>query len=305
VTRHREYVGDCTRLVEELQVDGFVVKPEDLEVLDSMIRCCELFPTEDPDNPPVFRASLDDGSVVQFHDVDELRAHPNTPPARIVGLTVTRLGDGNRRVEVELAESGELVIDACGPAGLVEAALHRLRLQLRGLDQEYSWFVRLFVIDRRPRVQAALLAILACAVLLYSVGLYLYALNVGVDISGDLIPPGMTYYQAVEGAIRSDDVGDKLDVLLIGNLRGFMNVTDFLQSIRTTVIACLWAILILGAAAWILWHLKRYYPPSFFALGHQQEKLARMQRTRDLWVGAIIVSFLVNLVAGVLVATLG
>jgi hypothetical protein len=124
-------------------------------------------------------------------------------------------------------------------------------------------------------------------------------------VNPSILPAGTAYYQRVEAAIQSDDLGEKLDVLLMGNFRGFMNVSDFFRIMRAIIVACLLAILILGAAAWISRHLKRYYPLSFFATGHQQEVLTRIEKKRDLWVTGIIIGFIVNIIAGILIAILG
>ncbi len=306
--KHREYIGNNTRLVEKLPVDGYVVKPEHLQKLHSIIIDCELFEKNDStdnDCKVTYHAFLEDGSVFQFHSIEEVLDHPNTPPEVIEGLRISRLGDEGRKVEVELDNSGEIIIDACGSPHIVEGVVHTLGQHLRALDQQFSGLVKTFVLRNRPRRLAIRLIALAASMLLLLLGYYLYSLNVGVDVSPDLISPGMTYFQRVEEAIHSQDLSEKLDVLLLSQYRGFMNVTDFLQLLRSLMIACLLIVLILGSAAWISRHLKRYFPPSFFAIGHQKEQLVRIEKKRELWIAGIIVGFVVNIIAGILVAIFG
>ena len=281
--KHREYVGNNTRLIEKLPIDGYVVKLEHLQRLHSIITDCELFQRDDPTDgtcTPTYRAFLEDGSVLQFHSIEELLGHPNTPPEVIEGLRISALGAGDEKVEVELDNSGEVVIDACGPPHVVEGVVHTIGQHLRALDQQFSWFVKSFIIVGRPRRLAAILAVEAALMLALLLGFFFYSLNVGVDVSSDLISPGNTYYQRVEEAIHSQDLTEKLNVLLLGKFHGFINVTDVLHLLRGLMVLCVLAVLILGTAAWILRHLKRYFPPSFFAIGHQKEILVRMEKKR-------------------------
>lgn len=191
------------------------------------------------------------------------------------------------------------------PPHVVEGVVHSIGQYLRALDQQFSWFVRSFVLNSHPRRLAAGLAVWATLMLVFLLGYYLYALRVGVDVSSDLISSGMTYYQRVEEAIRSQDLTEKLNILLLSEFRGFMNVTDFLRLLRNLMVACLLAVLIPGSAARISRHLKRYFPPSFFAIGHQKEVLVRIEKKRELWIAGIIVGFIVNIIAGILVAIFG
>lgn len=306
--KHREYVGSHTRVIEELAVDGYVVKPEHLQRLDSTIKTCELFGDQDPNDvhcPIRYHAFIEDGSIRQFQSLDDLIDYPNTSPEIIEGLRVGRCTDDDRKVEVELSTFGEIIIDVCGPPNVVETIVHTLSRQLRALDQKYSWLVNRFVLGGRPRRLSIFLLVQVVLLLMFSIAYYVYGLKVGVDVDPNVLPGGTAYAQRIEAAIQSDDLSEKLNVLLMGNLRGFINVSDFFQITRAIIVACLLAILILGAAVWISRHLRRYYPQSFFATGHQQEVLTRIEKKRDLWVTGIIIGFIVNIIAGILIAILG
>jgi len=302
---YREYVGKNTRIVQRLLVDGFVVKPEHLRQLHALVTDCEVFKNSSQNSPVKYRALLENGNVVQFRDLDEILNYPNTSPEVIEGLRISRLGAGEQKVEIELDSSGSVRIDACGSPHIVEAVVHTISQYLRAVDQQFSWFARIFVLDRRPRRLATMLAAWASLTLVFLIGYYIYALNTGVDVSADMLPSGMTYYQQVEEAIQSQDMAEKLNVLLLGQFRYFTNVTDVLQRTRNQIVACLLGILILGIAAWISRHLKRFFPLSFFAIGHQREVLARLEKKRELWIVGIIVGFVVNIIAGALVAIFG
>lgn len=115
--KHREYVGNNTRLIEKLPLDGYVVKPEHLQRLHSIITDCELFQgdsSSDRSCTVIYHAFLENGNVFQFRSIEEVLSHPNTPPEVIEGLRISALGEGDEKVEVELDSSGEVVIDACG-----------------------------------------------------------------------------------------------------------------------------------------------------------------------------------------------
>lgn len=308
VQEQREYVGANTRVVQVVLEDGFLVKPEHLRRLHSVLAECPLFESgaEDDERSPVrYHASLGDGTVVELRNLDEVLAHPNTSPKVIEGLRIGRIGPEGGKIEIEFARSGLVTVDTCGTPYLVDGVLHSAQQHIRSSDVQFSWFIRLFVIDRRFRRLAAFLASWIGVAISLLVFVFLYASNSGVDVNEELIPTGMTYYQEVETAIRSNDLYRKLDVLLLGQFRSFRNATDVVQSSRTGIIACLVSFLILGVSSWILRHLTQFYPISFFAIGHQTEILERLVKSREFWMGGIIIAFAINVLAGVLVAIFG
>jgi len=134
---------------------------------------------------------------------------------------------------------------------------------------------------------------------------YIYGLQVGIDIDPNLLTGRTAYVKIVETAINSEDIVEKLDVLLLGNLRGFINVTDFFQIMRSFLIVCIIAIVILLSFILVSKHLKKFYPKSFIAIGYQIEELSRIEKSRDRWVAGIIIGFVVNIVAGIILAIFG
>ncbi|MBI5301870.1 MAG: hypothetical protein HY868_07020 [Chloroflexi bacterium] len=306
MSKIREYVGNFTRLVEELNPDGYVVKAEHLKQLDVAIKTCEIFENKkigEVAEPVTYHTFLSQGKLFQFHDLDQLLAYPNTPPDKIEGLKIARLSKDNRKVEIELDTSGNIIIDVCGPSNKVGGIVHAFSQHLRSLDQEYPWFAKSIILDRRPRGLITLITLLASFVLMWTIGYYLYASRVGVNINPDLLP-GMTYAQRIEKAIQSQDLGEKMNALLLSTLRDFTNVSDILHTVQTIIIVCIVLILVMAIFDRLLKHLKQYFPLAFFAIGHQQEVIARLEKTREIWIVGILVAFVVNILAGIVVAVM-
>ena len=65
-------------------------------------------------------------------------------------------------------------------------------------------------------------------IILNLIGYSFYANNVGVDIDPNIIPKGNEYYIQVENALKSDDISEKINILLLAQLKSFTNVQDIL-----------------------------------------------------------------------------
>jgi hypothetical protein len=169
------------------------------------------------------------------------------------------------------------------------------------LNQEYSWAARLIVLNPRLQRLSARLSIYALLLLAFCVTYFIYSKFVGVDVDPRLLPQGMSYYQKVEKAIKSPDIGEKLNVLLMGRYESFTNVTDFQMKYRARIGYCVTAFILLFIFSWVSRHLVRYYPRAFVALGGQVERLKKLEKGRELWVTVVIIGFVVNLAAGVVI----
>ena len=151
-------------------------------------------------------------------------------------------------------------IDIAGPSQIAEGAAHKLRGRLQSLNQEYPWAARFFVLNSRFRRFTSVVSAFALLFLAFFVAFYIYARFVGVDVDPKLLPQGMSYYQEVEKAINSPDLGDKLNVLLRGHYEHFINVTDFLAKYRARIGYCVTAFVVLFVVSWVSRRLVRYYP---------------------------------------------
>lgn len=204
-----------------------------------------------------------------------------------------------------LEPDGDLTLDLIGPADIVEGTAHTLRQLLRTLDQQYPWTARYLVVNSCPRRIAFRVAIVAFLFLMYFISMYIWGRIVGVDVDPNLIPEGMTYYENVAEAIASPDTEQKLNVLLMGNYRYFINVSDFLSKFRGWIALSLTAFVILSILVWISNYMTRFFPQAYFALGRRIEDLKKLEKGREMWVFGIVIAFLVNLAAGLLIAVVG
>jgi hypothetical protein len=127
---------------------------------------------------------------------------------------------------------------------------------------------------------------------------------VGVNIDPSLIPSGNTYFQEVEQALKSDSLSRKLDVLLMAQLRSFRNVQDVLDLLEGLIVFSLIALSIIAVSMLLLRVIARLYPLSFFAFGHQREVLSKLQHKREIWGVAVLLAFIVNVIAGLLITFL-
>ncbi|MCX5919418.1 MAG: hypothetical protein NTX30_22430, partial [Deltaproteobacteria bacterium] len=266
---------------------------------------------------PIFASSIDaqtkpsclvfftNGETCRFDNTDDLLTHPNVEPEVITGLEISKGSSNQAQVNVLLEPDGDVTLDITGPTHVVDGAAHSLRQRLVAIDQRYSWAARFFILNPRPRRIASMFAVSSFLLLSFFVGMYVYALVVGVNVNPGLIPKGMSYYQRVEDAINSSDLGKKLNVLLIGNYRGFTNVSDFLVIYRSRIGYCIFAFVILSFAAWVSRHLTRYYPRAYFALGKQIDHMKKIEKGREMWVIGIFIAFFVNLAAGFLILIFG
>lgn len=305
---HKEYIGNNTRLIEKLDMDGYVLNPEHIQKIVEIIDSSDLF--DDDSNCSTNQelklfAYIEDGNIRQFMSLTELVNYPNTSPEIITGLRIEKAEQNDCKVELQLKNSGSIIIDICGPTHKIEALVHSLKQHLRALDQKYSKTIKAIIINDRPRRLATFIFVLAVISLLGLIGFYIYGLQIGVDVDPDILPGSTAYATLVESAIQSDNINDKLNVLLIGNLRGFINVTDYFQIIKILIVGCLIVIFLLGGFIKLSKHLKTFFPLSFFAIGHQKEELLRLIKIRDTWVIAIIVGFLINIIAGIILTLFG
>jgi hypothetical protein len=197
---------------------------------------------------------------------------------------------------------GKIGVSAYSNALDFQFHIDRLFREIQKCKQEYSWFVRKFIIERDLPRNVLNWLFICSFLLLFFAGYYFYALKVGVNIDPTFIPSGNEYFQEVEQAIRSDDIARKLDVLLLSQLKGFTNVQDVLQRQQTLIIFTL----IVLAIAVVLYFLARFvenlYPTAFFEFEPQKKILVDIQRKRDIVWAGIVIGFIVNVIAGLIIA---
>jgi hypothetical protein len=141
--------------------------------------------------------------------------------------------------------------------------------------------------------------------LLVSMGTYIYAQRVGVNVDDPtVIPVGNEYLRRAALALKSHDVNVKLDALLSAQLAGFTNVRDYLASdyrqiVRALIGIAVCVIVLLGFKQMI-----KLYPKSLFLFGGETRKLEHLQNQRQIWGICIVLAFIANVLAGLVVAVL-
>jgi hypothetical protein len=125
--------------------------------------------------------------------------------------------------------------------------------------------------------------------------------QIGVDIDPSLIPKGNEAYKRVGNALHSADANEKLNALLQAQLTNFTNARDYAASLRKGLIACFVILLISSIFLLVLNKLNKIYPKMFFAIGRNRDVYERYQSQRQIWVVAIVIGFLINVIAGLIV----
>jgi len=245
-----------------------------------------------------------DEDMLKFGTIDAIIAYLDSEPVETRSISLQYVTPGQAGISLVFQTKGKIELSAYGNALDFQFNIDQLSREIQRCDQEYSWLVRTFVF--RPftrRMLGSLLGWLSLF-LLFNVGYYLYASRMGVNVDPSIIPSGNTYFQEVEETIRSEDIARKLDTLLIAQLRGFTNVQDILLRQERLIFFSLVAVAITIALVAVFRAVVRLYPLSFFAFASQEKVLADLHRKREIWGVAIIISFIVNLVAGLIVALL-
>ena len=305
ILKHKEYIDSHTRIIQEFPFAGYLVQEELLRNLVKEIVNAAIFsPEKNKKQELTYLAYYQTGDTCRFASLEDLLSHPNAEPEIIRGLELLKDCDSYQKIRVLFETDGNVTLDIIGPAAVVEGQAHLLRQRLMAFNQHYSWLVKTLVLASRPRRIAKILIFFVFSSLIYSIGMYVYAHIVGINVDPNLIQKGMSYYEQVAATIRSEDINEKLNVLLKGNYRGFVNVSDFLVLCQSRIRFSLVALLMLGAFVWVSNHLKQYYPRSFFAMGKQKDLLRTVEKKRDIWTVGIILACIVNIVCGLIVAFL-
>lgn len=246
----------------------------------------------------------DEGQVARFDKIDSLIEHLDTGAFNPDRITLQYTLPDRAGIHLTFQQKGHAELVAYSKSLDFRFYVEELDREIRRSDQEYTWAVKALIF--RPYASRAVKSLLLplSIVLLASTAYYIYARQVGVNINPSVIPRGNAYYKQVEEAIRSPDLSTKIDVLLAGQLQGFINVDDVLRRQESLIVLCLIAIGLAGSFLLIRRWVVRLYPLSFFAFDTQKPRLAKLQRKREILGVAVILGFIVNLVAGLLIAFL-
>lgn len=248
-------------------------------------------------------ASTKNEGSAKFESVDALIAHFAESREIIKDLRID-YQTAKQRIEVFFDGDGTIKFSAYGPAPEFHFVAEGLDRVLKQCDPDYHWLARMIAFSRKPRRLLAFFIPLLSVVLLSQSFYYFYATRIGVDINPALLYEDNTYYQDVERAIESPSLEDKLDTLLKGELKGFTNVTQVLETTQLVIGALVAALVVLGLGIAALRSFSNAYPRAFFAIGLANQQLSKLERKREVWAIGVAIAFAVNLVAGSIVALL-
>lgn len=240
-----------------------------------------------------------------FKNTADLDRLYDNPKDKISSLTLRYEISKQSGLTIDFQDKGEIEISGYSYAIDFEYRIDQIVREINRCEQDYNWMETKFALNSKLEgILVVILAGLFMALTVLSVYL-IYAKNVGVDISNvDIIPSGNEYYKNVEYAIKSDDIKTKLDTLLVGKLTGFSNVSDVISRISNYIKYSAIAAVVCFICLIIMAKISKLYPLSFFEFGSRIEELKKITRKREIWGTAVIMGFLVNISAGLLIAVL-
>lgn len=292
-----------SKIYKELNISGYIVDEDLLKRVDEVCAVA-IAGSEGDDKPGVPRYMVLRGrDEMVLKSLDGLVKELDRSPKNVRTVTLRRTLQRKAGIDVVLSDEGEIRISGFSRSpdfGYNVERLHELLLTSR---EEHSWVVRAIVdLSFVYRGLIYILLGILSVVLLVSVGYYFYATRIGVNIDPSLIPKGNEHLQKVADALKSTDLLQKLDALLLADLAGFQNVRDVLATIRREIVLLLSGVVVIAALLFARRLLKRLYPQCFFLFGQNRKVFASLQTKRQIWGVAIVIGFVVNVVAGILVA---
>ncbi len=207
-------------------------------------------------------------------------------------------------VDVEFQDGGKILLTAFSPDFDFPFRIERLTRELLACDPGYNWFVRRFILDRLAARGLAVAAVVISFFLSSIIAYYFYAQSVGTDVDPTVIPRGNESFRKVADALKSGDVSQKLDALLVSQLRNFHNLQDVLLGLERAIMISLIIILLAGLLLYARRLVLRLYPNALFVFGAEEKRLNSILRKREILLTAVLIGFIVNLVAGFLITVL-
>lgn len=239
---------------------------------------------------------------IEFNSSDSMFTYLDSAREKISNMEVNYKAIGKAGVSVSFDSEGTIELSAYGTSINFQLNVDKIERELKSCNQDISQPVRLIVFSK------VTMPILIGAIVFFSLSIllsmnsYRHATQIGVNIDPKLVPKGNSYYQEVDKAIKSEDINYKLDTLLKARLIGFVNVDNYLNDKRKSIITDMICTGLALAMLIICWALRKVYPRAFFSFGSQVQVLAKHQRSREIWGVAVFVAFAVNIVAGFIVA---
>lgn len=222
--------------------------------------------------------------------------------AESINLTYSSRQDAD--VQVDFMQGGIIRLLAYSKSPDFNFNVQRLKGEIERCGQSYSFAIKAFIFSGKT-IKLLKSAIFYLSIfLLANIVFYIYARSTGVDIDPSILPSGNAYFAQVEQAIKSEDLTNKLNVLLMGHLRYFTNVSDILTVQGKMMFYTLITISITLVILSLHWVINRLYPLSFFSFGYKKNELSSLYRKRDFWGIAVVIGFIINIVAGLIITVI-
>lgn len=293
-----------TKISEVFNIPGYILDSNTLSKIDELSLSIVTKHKKRKKIEKAFWVTNQQGEVIKFDTFEKFFSFVNSEKDFFSSIILKYIVVGEVGISIEFTNKGKIELSAYGNAIDFQFDIDQLIREIQKCDQEYNGFIKNLIIKRDLSRLFTLLISGISFLLLYSVGFYSYASNVGVNINPSVIPNGNEYFKQVEHALQSDDLSEKLNVLLTSQLKGFANVQDILQRTQTFSVFLLISLTIVVILFFLFKFIKKLYPLAFFEFEANKKVLSDIYRKRDIvWVG-VILGFAVNIIAGLAIAFL-
>lgn len=291
----------ATKVSRELKLSAYVVDEQVLSEIDAIGSAA--IEEADADEPMKkrYRVATPSKETVSFGSLQELKEYLAHSPesVRLLELRYTFKRDAG----LDIAFSrGYVRILGFSSRQDFSFNVNRLEELLGTTREEYPWAVRMLVFSSHLRFWLNVLLPVLSIMLFISIGYYIHARHVGVNVDPNLVPKGNEYYQRITAAIKSNDSNEKLNALLLIQLTHFTNVSDVLLVLRKLISYLLFAIASMLVLLFSRQIGETLYPASFYLFGRNHKRYSSLQSRRQMWGMSVVVGFAVNIAAGLLVA---
>lgn len=298
--------GQTNEVKRRFELPGYVLDQDLLNRVDQLaVRAVSDVATTGPEErSDEYSIKTLNRGISEFRSFEALVERLRETPHDVRSISLRHTLGKLAGIQVVFPNDSLIEIYGFGDSADFQFNIDRLCQVVREGAEEYSWPVRSLVFQRRTKkICSSALGALSFLLLAF-VGLYIYASEFGVNIDPSLIPRGEEISRRVADAIKSGDINQKLNVLLTAQLKGFTNVADVLNLTRRSIVLCIAIIVMLLVVLLVRHFLERLYPRFFVLFGHNERVMNRLQTRRQIWGIAIVVGFLVNIAAGIVVAVM-
>lgn len=294
-----------TKIYEVFKLPGFLLDQKSLDRIDGLSKiaiCSGIDESKVPVSFTVTVTIFEEEKKLEYKSLDVLIAHIEKEGYVIKSMELQYRVTNHSGINISFEKDGKIELSAFSNRIDFQFNIDKLRREIKAISSEYSWPVRKLVIANVFSIILIGIIFLISISVLLDVSNYMLAKRIGVNVDPSLLSSGNMYYQDVEKALGSESEKYKLDILLKGQFKQFVNASDYIDSkvssIRNGIISVLFCFIVLILTI----IFRKLYPLSFFSFGKNISIHQKMVGKRELWVIAIFLAFSVNIIAGLVVA---